>query len=156
MSFNNNFMLILFYLVIQSNCLFSQTNEEFVLCGNQKTYPYYHPELKYHGGFWEIKNHFNTKYTEKEFVNIENNSGVVTIQFVVNCDGKTGRFETQSCDLHYTENEVNAAIVKHLLSLTKELKNWNVAIDESNLKVNSHAFLSFRIENGKITEILPK
>ena len=156
MSFNNNFMLILFYLVIQSNCLFSQTNEEFVLCGNQKTYPYYHPELKYHGGFWEIKNHFNTKYTEKEFVNIENNSGVVTIQFVVNCDGKTGRFETQSCDLNYTEKEVNAAIVKHLLSLTKELKNWTVALDESNLKVNSHAFLSFRIENGKITEILPK
>ncbi len=156
MRLNNRYRFVLYFVLLLPPCFLSQTNDEFILCGNQKTYPYYHPELRYQGGFWEIKNHFKTKYTEKNFVNIDNNSGVVTIQFVVNCEGKSGRFETQSCDLNYTEKQVNAAIVAHLLNLTKELKNWIIALDESNLKVNSHAFLSFRNENGKITEILPK
>jgi hypothetical protein len=155
MSLNKNFRSILFCILILPTIAFSQENAEFVLCGNQKTHPYYHPKLKYQGDFWEIKNHFKTKYKEKDFVDIKNNSGLVTIQFAVNCEGKTGKFVTQSCDLNYTDNEVNTLIVQHLLCLTKELKNWIAAIDENNLKVNSHAFLSFRIENGKIIEILP-
>lgn len=154
-SFNKN-IAVWCFIFFMIPVTYAQKNDGFILCGDQQTYPYYYPELQYEGGFWEIKNHYHTKYHEKEYVNLENNSGIVTIQFVVNCEGKTGRYVTQSCDLNYSEIQVNSVIVNHLLDLTTELNNWIVAKDETNTKVNSHAFLSFRLENGKITEILPK
>lgn len=150
---------VVFWCVVffAAPCVYAQNNDEFVLCGDQLTHPYYHPELRYTGGFWEIKNHFQTNYQESKYTNLENNSGVVTIQFVVNCAGKTGKFVTQSCDLNYSENQVNSLIVDDLLHLTKELTNWIAAKDDdTKVKVNSHTFLSFRVVNGKITEILPK
>lgn len=147
------FWSIIFFIMPS---IYAQQNKDFVLCADQQTQPYYYPELRYAGGFWEIKNHFQTNYQETKYVNLENNSGIVTIQFVVNCEGKTGRFVTQSCDLNYSENQVNPLIVEHLLKLTMALNSWVVAKDEMKTKVNSHTFLSFRLVNGKITEILPK
>ena len=143
-------------LILFSNRLLSQENKDFILCDDKNTYPYYHPKLRYEGGFLEIKNHFKSKYNENKYNNIDNNSGIVTIQFVVNCKGEIGKYETQSCDLNYSETEVNEELVLDLLNLTKELKRWIVAIDENNTRINSHSFLSFRIEKGKLTEILPK
>lgn len=148
--------LSIFLIMIFAENTFSQANDSFELCGDQKTHPYYNPELKYKGGFWEVKNHFISQYKLNEFINLDNNYGIVTIQFVINCEGKIGRFETQSCDLNYKDSQVNSIIITHLLELTKQLNQWVVAKDENKLEVNSHAFLSFRIENGKITEILPK
>lgn len=147
------FWSIIFFLIPS---IYAQQNKDFELCTDQQTQPYYNPELRYKGGFWEIKNHFQTNYQENKYVNLENNSGIVTVQFVVNCEGKTGRFVTQSCDLNYSENQVNPLIVEHLLKLTMALNSWIVAKDEKKTKVNSHTFLSFRLVNGKITEILPK
>lgn len=135
---------------------YAQSDENFTLCVNQKTCPYYNPELKYQGGFWEIKNHFLTNYPENEFASLPFNSGLVTIQFVVNCNGQTGKFNTQSCDLSYESTDVNNTIISHLLALTKQLDQWIPAKDDHQNTVNSHTFLSFRIENGKIIEILPK
>lgn len=148
--------VIFFIIILLSNRLLSQENKDFILCDDKNTYPYYHPKLRYEGGFWEIKNHFKSKFNENKYHNVENNSGIVTIQFVVNCKGEIGKYETQSCDLNYYETEVNEDLVFDLLNLIKELNQWIVGKDENGTEVNSHAFLSFRIENGKITEILPK
>ena len=147
---------ILFISIFFVENVFSQLNDGFTLCGDQKTNPYYYPELKYKGGFWEIKNHFFSNYEENKFINLENNTGILTIQFVINCEGKMGRFQVQSCDLNYRKVLLNPIIINKLLDSTKLLNQWIVAKDENDFKVNSHAFLSFRIENGIITEILPK
>ena len=42
------------FMFILSQSLSAQ-NDTFKLCGDQKTYPYYNPDLKYQGGFYEIK-----------------------------------------------------------------------------------------------------
>lgn len=156
---NKTYLVNLIIFLSIFNFSFTQSNEEFTLCGDQKTYPYYrlfNPGLKYKGGFWEIKNHINRNYNVDQFKNLENNSGIVTIQFVVNCEGKVGRYQTQSCDLDYKNSLFNPLIIDRLLELTKELKDWIPAKDDNKITLNSHAFLSFRIEKGIITDILPQ
>lgn len=145
-------LFLLSFLLLFGEISFAQADSTFKLCGDQQCLPYYSSNLKYTGGFWEIKNQFK----EVKFTELVNNSGIVTIQFLVNCNNEVGKYSTQSCDLDYLPNEVNPIIVEKLLFLTKELKNWKAGNDGAGNLINSHTFLSFRIENGVITEILPK
>lgn len=152
MNYPNLLFLLSFFLFFGKISFAQAADSTFKLCGDEESLPYYSSNLRYIGGFWEIKNHFK----QIEFVSLDNNSGIVTIQFAVNCNNEVGRYTTQSCDLDYLPNEINPLIIDKLLLLTKELKNWIAGKDEEGNFVNSHAFLSFRIENGAIIEILPK
>jgi hypothetical protein len=87
---------------------------------------------------------------------LENNSGIVRIQFVVNCKAQSGNFMVESCDYNYKICTVNPLIVNSLLELTKKLNGWIPAIDECGETVNSHKFFAFKIVNGAIEDILPK
>lgn len=150
-------LLKIFYLVISlflSTYSFSQT--DYKLCDDQKKYPYYNPVLKYKGGFWAIKNHYKSHIFDNEFDTLKNNSGIITIQFTVNCHGIPGNYVTKTCDLGYQKYEINQIILNKILNLTKELQNWIPAKNEVNNYVNSHIFFSFRFENGILIEILPK
>lgn len=145
-------MLILFPL--GSVC--AQNVDEFNLCGEGKMYPYYYPELKYEGDFLAITNHFETNYDSGAFKDIEEATGILTIQFQVNCNGETGNYKVKMVDLDFKETEMNKKLIQHILELSKELNQWIPAKNDNDETINSHKFLSFRIEAGKITEIYPK
>ena len=117
---------------------------------------YYLNDLKYKGGFYEIKEVLSTHFSMRNFTDAPNNNGIVTIQFVVNCIGETGRFKVVVCDFEYQNSQINPEIVNQLLEAILKLKDWIPAKDENGLVVNSHKFFSFKIQNGKIVDIYPK
>ena len=153
-------MLKSFFIIACIFCstqLFSQEKDTtFKLCEQSKTYPYYYHELSYQGGFWEIKQHYISKYPTLTFQKLKNNTGIITIQFKVNCEGQTGDFTILQCDLNYQPMSLNKEITTHFLNETKKLKNWIPGKDEEGNNVNSHKFFSFRIKDGVLLEILPK
>jgi hypothetical protein len=137
--------------------LFSQEKDtSFKLCNDESVYPYYYPELKYKGDFWEIKQHYQSTYPTTKFQVLKNNSGIVTVQFKVNCKGQTGDFKILQCDSDYHPITLNKEITDYLMTKTKELKDWIPPKDEEGNIVNSHKFFSFRIKEGILLEILPK
>ncbi|MFD0796083.1 hypothetical protein ACFQZJ_01315 [Maribacter chungangensis] len=125
-------------------------SEGFEPCGDY-IFDYYNPERARYGegknGLRKfILNNFNTNdYTE---------SGYLNIRFVINCKGETGRYVLHENDLNLVPKRFNPKLKEQLLKLTLALKNWNPNVINGN-KVDSYMYISYRIEDGKITEIIP-
>lgn len=134
----------------------AKAQDQFKLCDSVKTMPYYHPDITNKLNFYDIKKHFRADYPEERFKKLAVNSGLITIQFKINCKGDVGDYRLQQCDLNYKLTEMDASITDYFMRKTKELKDWNLGKDEAGILVNSHKFYSFRIVNGVLTEILPK
>jgi hypothetical protein len=81
-------------------------------------------------------------------------SGFITIRFIINCEGKTGRFRVQEMDNDYTTKSFNKEILKQIVSLTKTLEGWGVAGDGPHT-FDYYQYLTFKIEDGKLIEIMP-
>ena len=84
----------------------------------------------------------------------KNQNGLIRIRFIVNCEGKAGRFRVLQSDYSYKEKEFNKEIVSQLLSITKQINNWEVLYKQENA-VDYYMYLIFKITDGQLTEILP-
>ena len=136
-------------------CLFISCNSDstnFELC-NGGLQPYYRTGLSYKGDFHAIKEHFKINY---KAVNTGENSGIVRIQFHVNCKGQTGNYKVEAYSLDYELIEMNNQITNQFIELTKGLNEWIPGKDGDGETVNSHKFFAFKIIEGQLTEILPK
>jgi hypothetical protein len=133
-----------------------QNQNEFDLCGDGELRPYYYPELKYNGGLIAIVSHFKQNYHSVKYLNFQNTSGLVTVRFHVNCMGETGNYEIITLDFDYNYTQLNAEMVNSILCNVKLLNQWIPAKDDNGNLINSHKFLTFKILNGEIYEILPK
>ncbi|MFH4968280.1 hypothetical protein V8G61_08760 [Gaetbulibacter sp. M240] len=143
-------ILIMFLILLLPACNSSDSN--FKLCGNKK-YPYYHPDLSYEGGFYEIKRHFYENYSQ---IKNDKNTGIVQIQFQVNCIGDTGNYKVSTYSLEYKNTIMDETIIHRLLQLTKGLKKWIPAVNDNGENINSHKFFAFKLIDGKLIDILPK
>lgn len=95
-----------------------------------------------------FKEHFKTdKAWAKE-------NGYLTIRFVVNCNGQTGRFRLLEIDPDYRPKKFPAALSDHLLQLTKQMKGWIPGKSE-NIPYDYYQYLTFTIAKGEITRIIP-
>ena len=81
-------------------------------------------------------------------------NGSVTIRFLVNCEGKTGLFRVQQMDENYTEAYFDKEFVEKILDFTKSLNGW-LPKEYQGHKIDYYQYLTYKIENGKIAEILP-
>lgn len=131
----------------------SPKNNEFELCGFGFKSPYYYPELKYEGDFYVIKQHFLVDYKDK----IETGfNGIVKVRFQVNCKGEAGNYHLETYSLNYKDISNENKTSLFFLKKTKQLQAWIPGKDDGGDQVNSHKFLSFRIVDGDLKEILPK
>jgi len=95
----------------------------------------------------------------KEFKNlslpkINKNNGYVIIRFMINCEGKTGRFRVEQLDNNYEPKKFSKELVNTLLSKTKSLNKWIPAtFDEK--KYDYYKYLTFKIVDNQIATILP-
>ncbi|MEM6297444.1 MAG: hypothetical protein AAF740_02020 [Bacteroidota bacterium] len=94
---------------------------------------------------------FQTNYKP---VSDSNESGLIRIRFVVNCEGKAGRFRILQSGYDYQEREFDKKITTQLLEITKGIKNWKV-LYEDDTPVDYYMYLIFKIKDGQIIEILP-
>lgn len=129
-------------------------NPNFSLCKNEGyIYQYFNfgEGPVYEGEKSSILNTFHSKY---KVVNKENNNGYVRIRFIVNCEGNPGRYRVLQSDLNYKENSLNPKIINQLLKITKSIKRWPILVKNEE-PLDYYMYLLFKLENGKITEILP-
>ena len=105
----------------------------------------------YSGEKSKILNTFKSKY--KPITNKKEN-GLIRIRFVVNCEGKAGRFRVLQSDYNYQETEFNKEIVSQLFNITKGIENWEV-FKRNEVPVDYYMYLIFKITDGQLTKILP-
>lgn len=81
-------------------------------------------------------------------------NGYVRVRFIVNCKGETGRFRVLSSDLNFKETLLSKELTHQLLTITKEIKGWQIIYHEG-LNRDYYQYLTFKIINGELKEILP-
>jgi len=127
---------------------------EFKVCnGDDKILQYFNlgKGPVYSGEKCKILNTFKSKYKP---ITDKNQNGLIRIRFIVNCEGKAGRFRVLQSDYDYQEKDFNKEIVSQLLNIIKEIEDWEV-FKRNEVPVDYYMYLIFKITYGQLTEILP-
>lgn len=127
-------------------------NNTYELCGNKSIYKTHHgaPDDAFAGSKKQFKNFIRSNYINKSY----QDSGYINFRFLVNCEGNAGWFEIIEMNLQLEETKLNKDMVEQLFNLTSNPNNWAV-YTYKNKPRNYYMYISYRIENGEIAEILP-
>lgn len=126
---------------------------DFKRCLSEKfTFQYYNDSKGFQYKGEKIK--IEKKIKSLDLKNDKNSNGYITIRFLVNCEGKTGMFRIQQMDDEYKEKPFDKNLSDQLLSFTKNLNGW-IPKEYDGKKVDYYQYLTYKIENGKVSEILP-
>ena len=142
-----------YILIILVSFSCNRKSGELKLCGIGILKPYYLTGLDYKGGMFAIKEKYKSEYIP---VKKGENSGIVKIRFDVNCKGETGNFEFETYSLSYEPVTLNDSIVNQTVSIAKRLVDWIPGVNGDGEKINSFKFISIKLDDGEIKEILPK
>ncbi|MBN4052141.1 hypothetical protein JYT59_00150 [Sphingobacteriaceae bacterium AH-315-L07] len=124
---------------------------DFTVCDESHIAQYYGVRSEYNGEKFAILNHFNSNYDKS---GLEDENGYLTIRFIVNCKGKTGHFRIEGMNPNYEPITINKKLTEQLLQLIKEMDGWKIA-HYKNQPRDYYKYLTFKILNGKLAEILP-
>ena len=127
---------------------------DFVLCHTERSVIQYYAigEKTYSGEKRAIIESFEKSYDPAI---VKKESGLIRIRFIVNCNGNTGRFRINGMDPSYNEKVFDPKITNQLLEITKSLKDWKIYPDGDKRKRDYYMYLTFKIVDGQIKEILP-
>ncbi|MTI20377.1 hypothetical protein E1176_05020 [Fulvivirga sp. RKSG066] len=131
----------------------STDDADFLVCnGDENVIQYFNSGngLQYKGEKIAIYEAFNKSYEPVD----TDESGWVRVRFIVNCEGKTGRFRLLSSDFNYQEKTFDSEITDQLLSIAQKLTGWR-ALPGKQGGLDYYQYLTFKIEKGHIIEILP-
>lgn len=85
-----------------------------------------------------------------------NNSGYITFRFVINCEGKRmPQTEVLQTDEKYAAFHFDKELVAELFGFLQTLDKWRVAKSTDGNSYSYKAFLTFKIKNGKVVNIIP-
>jgi len=125
----------------------------FKPCFHQNNiYDYYND---YPAGFLGGKGRLRALLSEKlDPLMIKGNSGYLTFRFVVNCNGEAGWFVTEEADLEFNKKIFSEDCRKHLYDILKSEDKWKRSFIRNEAK-DAYTYLTFKMENDEIVEILP-
>ena len=92
-----------------------------------------------------IQSNFNSKRYD--------DSGMLNLRFIINCKGEVGDMEVNQLNKDYQITKLNNDLVEEIIQLTVEKENWVISNNKSDN--DKYMYLIFKIEDGKIVEILP-
>lgn len=98
-----------------------------------------------------LRNYFLANYDNKGIVN---QSGYITYRFIINCEGKAGRFHLYCVGTDYKAKEFHPELTDQLYHLLSSLDTWQ-SMTIGDVIFDSHIYYTFKIENGELVEILP-
>ncbi len=81
-------------------------------------------------------------------------SGYLNFRFLVTCEGKAGWFETIQVDSNYKNTQFSKELVSQLQAITAKSENWKI-ISFDDKPVDYYMYVSYKLKDGEITEILP-
>ena len=124
----------------------------FKLCDETRVLQYYNLNgMQYRGEKPALNEPF---FKRGSTLGKPSDTGYVTIRFIINCEGKTGRFRLTGMDQNYQEKEFSNSLTTQLLNLTKHLDGWEPAVYNGK-KYDYYQYLTFKVEGGNLLEILP-
>lgn len=127
-------------------------NTKYKLCDDGRLYHTYSSAgLKAYKG---SKKRFRDRVLASFNKNTFTDSGYLNFRFLVNCEGNAGWFEIIQMNLDLEETTLDSTMVNSLFNTTADADNWEV-IEYYEAPRNYYMYVSYRIENGKITEIIP-
>ncbi len=129
-------------------------NDKYKLCGDA------YIQRTYNGAaldaYYINKKHFRDEAFANFNTNTYTDNGYLNLRFLVNCEGHAGWFEIIEMNLDLEEQKLNLDLVKALLNFTAQSKHWNIlSYTKTGEAYNYYNYVSYRIENGKIIEIIP-
>lgn len=126
-------------------------NKDFIVCNEDNIFQYYNPQkATYSKGKYGIRKFILSNYKNKSYTD----SGYLNIRFIINCKGEAGRYTIHQNNLDLQSKTFNNDLKNQLFNLTTQLKQWNPNFIQDEYR-DSYMYISYRIENGEITEILP-
>lgn len=125
--------------------------EGFAICDENFILQYYNPErATYSEGKNKLRSFILSNYINKNYTD----SGYLNIRFIINCKGEAGCYVIHENDLNLKPKKFSSDLKDQLFKLTIQLKKWNPNYYNNEYR-DSYMYLSYRIENGEITEIIP-
>lgn len=85
---------------------------------------------------------------------LQGQSGYLTFRFVINCRGEAGWFITESADLDFRSKHFPESLVRHILSILQGAGPWRATVVNGQ-KRDAYAYVTLKLKNGKLVEILP-
>ena len=124
----------------------------FTVCNPQVVFQYYNTESWYKQHKRAIEQYFKNKY--QPTAQTDDQTGYITIRFIINCSGKTGRFRMHELDKNYQPHHFHPGISSRLMQLTKELQGWQPAAYKNKI-YDSYQYITFKLKKGVIECVLP-
>lgn len=126
---------------------------EWSACYKEKIFPYYYGRnpASFAEGKDSLRQHFRMRYYNH---GITNESGYITVRFIINCKGEPGMFEIRQVGMDFKKKKFNKQIVDQLFEILLQLESWK-PVEFYGDKYDSFYHLTFKIENGELKEILP-
>ncbi|WP_051285235.1 hypothetical protein [Aequorivita capsosiphonis] len=127
-------------------------NDVYSLCNAEAIYHVHHgaSEKGYAGNKKQFRDSILANYKNENYTD----SGYLNFRFLVTCEGNPGWFETIQVDIDYNSTHFSKDLVMQLQTLTAQPENWNVISIEDN-PVDYYMYVSYKLKDGEITEILP-
>ena len=103
---------------------------------------------KYVGGLHSLKE----KLLSQDLPRMGGFTGLISVQFVINCVGKAGRHELKSMDSNYQMVPLDEGRKEKFISAVKTLQDWE-PLRYDGMRMDSSKTLHIRYSDGKISEI---
>lgn len=125
----------------------------FKVCHEDITFPFNFGGvgLIYEGEKKELVKTFLDNYQSSE---LKGQNGFITIRFIINCEGKTGRFRVVEMDFNLKPKTFDKTISSQILNITKSLNGW-VPYEYKGKAYDYQQYLTFKLEDGQLIDILP-
>ena len=132
--------------------------ENFEICDSAYIVDYYNrgPDDTIHRptAYFSKKNGLRKEVISKYENRNYDDSGYLNFRFIVNCKGEAGAYVIHENDLNLEPKQFDPDLVNQLLDITIGLEKWNPNFMRGEER-DSYMYLSYRIEKGDITEIIP-
>ena len=123
-------------------------------CGNDISNYYYSLGTKYPKSSSSLLREVQS--LEKESKSMSSGDGYITFRFTVDCKGKRStRVEVLQTDGKYQRIHFDEDYVRFLYNYISTLNEWKVAKSAKDVIYNYHAFITFKIKNGKVDQVIP-
>ncbi len=135
------------------NSINADKSGDFHICYEEKIFtPYWRRSpARFSQGKKALKSFVLDHYDHNGYTH---QSGYITIRFIVNCKGEPGMYIVQETGTDYRKKKFDGELGKTLLNITMGLKEW-APLTIFGDAYDSYVYLTYKIENGKIVEILP-
>ncbi|GEM_PF-787568 len=127
---------------------------DFALCGHEIDIADYYNSTPQGTYVHNKRAMLDTIYAHLDKSKLAGPSGMLTFRFVVNCQGKAGRFIVQGYDQAYQKTTFSQETVDHLFSVLQRLEAWQPVVIRDQ-PMDAYFYITFKLKDGEITDILP-